>query len=242
MDLYLQLFLIFMLTYYLFFYKDKNDLKKRNSKKRNSKKKIIEKLSIPNYAQQYYLNRYDINDLNQSKPKRYYPLDFGLDYNKNKIKYLKAINTSLDQIRLLANKDQETIYSQGAYTRSYNVQNRNPIKIEGNPAPFQFFSKYLTDKLNDMGRNLYNVSFIRFTKIDGEEIDEQYKVNLDMEFNVKIKKESFGDKVNIHKFKVKSDLIINKPNPMLKIDGSVFIRRIFVDNKDVNDFRSIGMY
>ena len=225
MDLYLQLFIIFMLTYYLFFYKDKNDLKSGN-------KKIIEKLSIPNYAQQYYLNRYDINDLIQSKPKRYSPLDFGLDYNKKKIKYLKAINTSLDQIRLLANKNKETIY---------NVQNRNPIRIEGNPAPFQFFSKYLNDKLNDMGRNLYNVSFIKFTNIDGEEIDEQYKVSLDMEFSVKIKKESFSDKVDIHKFKVKSDIIINKPNPILKIDGSVFIRRIFVDDKDVNDYRSIGM-
>lgn len=230
MDLYLQLFIIFMLTYYLFFYNDKKYTKK--SSKKNSKKKIIEKLSIPNYAQQYYLNRYDINDLNQSKPKRYYPLDFGLDYNKKKIKYLKAINTSLDQIRLLANKDKET---------SYNVQNRNPVRIEGNPAPFEFFSKYLTEKLNDMGRNLYNVSFIKFTNIDGEEIDEQYKVNLDMEFSVKIKKESFGDKVDIHKFKVKSDLIINKPNPMLKIDGSVFIRKMFIDHKDVNDFRSIGM-
>jgi hypothetical protein len=44
-------------------------------------------------------------------------------------------------------------------------------------------TEYLVNKITDMGRNLYTVSFIKFNRIEGEEIDEQYKVNLEIEFS-----------------------------------------------------------
>jgi hypothetical protein len=199
-----------MITYYLFIYKDK----------------VTEKFDIPLYTH-YKLNSYDFNDLNLEKAKRYYPLDFGFDINKKEIKYLKAINDSLDKIRLLLAKDKETIY---------NIQNRNPTPLENNPEPFQFIAKYLVNKINQLSSNLYNVTFVEFNKIQGEEIDEQYKVLLNMKFNVQIRKEEHYEKPQSHFFNVTADAIINKPNPLLKTQGNVFFRTIFVDNKYVNDF------
>lgn len=217
-----------MITYYLFFYG--NPFK---SKSKNNEKKTIEKLTIPNYAQQYRLNPYDLNDLSQTKAKRYYPLDFGYDLDKKKVKYLKAINDSLDRIRLLVNKEKET---------AYNIQTRNPVPIDTNPAPFEFVAKYLVDKLNQLSRNLYKVSFVKFEKVSGEEIDEQYKVNLEMKFSTIIRKESHNDTNSQYFFNVKTEAIINKPNIQLGTNGYVFFRTLFLDDKHVNDFMTYNSY
>lgn len=224
MNLYTQLFIILILTYYLFF----------NGKPENSlKNKTIEKLSIFNHAQQYKPNFYDLNDLSQSKPKRYFPLDFGDNLDKKKIKYLKAINDSLDKIRLLVNKDKETIY---------NVQNRNPIPIENKSEPFEFIPKYLVEKLNQLSRNLYRVTFVKFINVEGEEIDEQYKVNLIMRFSTIIRKEGHSDTNAQYIFDVKTEAVINKPNVQLRTKGSIFFRSIFIDDNQVNDFMTYNAY
>jgi hypothetical protein len=76
MNLYLQLFIILIITWYLFYYKTP---------------KKIEKMDTLNYYSQYRLNSYDLNDLSQSQPKRYYPLDFDNDLDKKKLKYFKFL-------------------------------------------------------------------------------------------------------------------------------------------------------
>ena len=216
MNLYFQLGLIIVITWYLFYYKEKS----RN----------IEKMDVYNYHSQYRLNAYDLNDLSLSKPKHHYPLDFDNDLDQKKLKYFKAVNDSLDRIRLLANRDQETIY---------NAQNRNPTPIEGNSKPFEFIAKYLENKMNDMSRNLYKVSFNKFNNIEGEEIDDQYKVNLDINFSINIRKESYSDKKKFYTFNVKSEAVINKAKPRYNIKGNVFFRTLFVDDNDVNEYRGV---
>jgi len=204
-----------IITWYLFYF---------------DKEKNIEKLDIYNYYSQYRLNSYDLNDLSQSKSKRYYPLDFDNDLDKKKLKYFKAVNDSLDRIRLLANRNQETIY---------NTQHRNPTPIEGSSKPFEFIAKYLENKMNDMGRNLYRVSFNKFNNIEGEEIDDQYKVNLDMEFSITIRKESYSDNKKNYTFKVKTEAVINKANPRYNTKGNVFFRTLFVDDDETNEYRGV---
>jgi len=216
MNLYFQLGLIIIITWYLFYYKEKS--------------KVVEKMDVYNYHSQYRLNPYDLNDLSLTKPKHHYPLDFDNDLDQKKLKYFKAINDSLDRIRLLANKNQETVY---------NTQDRNPTPIESNPKPFEFIAKYLENKMNDMGRNLYKVSFNKFNNIDGEEIDDQYKVNLTMEFSIKIRKESYSDKKSDYTFVAVSEAVINKANPRYDTKGNVFFRTLFLDNKDVNEYRGV---
>ena len=216
MNLYFQLGLIVIITWYLFFYKEKS--------------KIVEKMDIYNYHSQYRLNPYDLNDLSLTKPKHYYPLDFDNDLDKKKLKYFKAVNDSLDRIRLLANRDQETIY---------NAQDRNPTPIEGSSKPFEFIAKYLENKMNDMGRNLYKVSFNKFNNIEGEEIDDQYKVNLDMEYSITIRKESYSDNKKNYTFKVKTEAVINKANPRYNTKGNVFFRTLFVDDDETNEYRGV---
>jgi len=215
MNLYLQLFIILIITWYLFYYKTP---------------KKIEKMDTLNYYSQYRLNSYDLNDLSQSQPKRYYPLDFDNDLDKKKLKYFKAVNDSLDRIRLLVNKNQEVIY---------NPQDRNPSPIDNNSKPFEFIAKYLVNKITDMGRNLYTVSFIKFNRIEGEEIDEQYKVNLEMEFSINIRKESYSDKKNKYTFTVKTEAVINKANQRYNTNGNVFFRTLFIDDKETNDYRGV---
>jgi hypothetical protein len=214
MNLYFQLGLIVIITWYLFYNKSKN----------------VEKMDIYNYHSQYRLNPYDLNDLSLTKPKHYYPLDFDNDLDKKKLKYFKAVNDSLDRIRLLANKNKETIY---------NVQDRNPTPIEGNSKPFEFIAKHIENKINDMGRNLYTVSFNKFNNIEGEEIDDQYKVNLEMNFSIKIRKESYSDKKNNYTFIVKTEAIINKANPRYNIKGNVFFRTLFLDDNETNEYRGV---
>ena len=108
MNLYIQLFIIFMITYYLFFY---------GKKSKNVKK--VEKFAgnttygsrtVNNMFTPYSKNYTDLNDLSLPKSKNMYPIDFDVtSLDKKRVKYLKAVNNSLDEIRLLANKDQETI-------------------------------------------------------------------------------------------------------------------------------------
>lgn len=188
MNLYFQLGLIIVITWYLFYFKEK---------------KTIEKMDIYNYHSQYRLNPYDLNDLSLTQPKHYYPLDFDNDLDVKKLKYFKAVNDSLDRIRLLANRNQET---------TYNVQARNPTPIEGSSKPFEFIAKYLENKMNDMGRNLYKVSFNKFINIEGEEIDDQYKVNLSMEYSIVIRKESYSDKKRIIHLLLKLKQLLIKLN------------------------------
>jgi len=79
----------------------------------------------------YSKNYTDLNDLSLPKAKNLYPIDFDVtSINKKRVKYLKAVNSSLDEIRLLANEDKETIY---------NVQTRNPTPINNDPNHFYFY-------------------------------------------------------------------------------------------------------
>jgi hypothetical protein len=240
----MQLFIILIITYYLFFFKEDRLNKKVLNKKVLNKKvlnkrvlnKKIEKFKgnttygsrTVNMLTVYNKNYTDLNDLSQSKPKTYYPLEFTESIlNKKKIKYLKAIDQSLDMIRLLANDNKET---------SYNLQDRNPTPIDNNSKPFEFIANYLVEKLNLMGRNLYNVAFVKFIDINGEEIDEQYKVDLKMQFTITIKKEGFSDKKEQHFFVVKSEAVINKPNLALNTKGNIFFRSLFIDDTSVNHY------
>lgn len=231
MNLYFQLFIIFMLTYYLFFY---------GKKSKNVKK--VEKFSgnktygsrTVNFLTPYGKNYTDLNDLSLPKSKNMYPIDFDVtSIDKKRVKYLKAVNNSLDEIRLLANKDQETIY---------NIQSRNPIPIDNNPKPFLFLSEYLVNKLNLLSANLYTIEFLKFNEIKGEEVDEQYKVEFKMQFKMKTKKDTYEDKKNEFIFNVKTDVIINKPNALLKTTGKVFFRTLFIDEDLVSHYMPANVY
>lgn len=225
MNLYLQLFIIVVITYYLFYYREKKTVENYDAGHGG--------VSIITNHTQNKLNGYDLNDLSLERPKHYNSLDFGYDMDTKKIKYLKGINDSLDKIRLLVNKDKET---------TYNIQNRNPIAIEGDPKPFMFVAKYLTDKMNQLSANLYDVKFIEFNEIIGEEIDEQYKVYLGMNFSVKLRKESHSDKNSVYNFSVKSEAVINKANLLYGKVGTVFFRTLFVDDRLVDEYLPSNLY
>jgi len=229
MNLYIQLFIIILITYYLFFKKSESNKK---VEKFGFKRTVGSGLNmIPMYVKKNYT---DLNDLSLPKSKTRYPIDFDVtSLNKERVKYLKAIDNSLDQIRLLANDNKEAIY---------NVQERNPIPIDANPQPFLFLADYLVDKLNLMSANLYNVQFVKFNEIKGEEVDEQYKVEFKMAFNMKTKKESYEDKKNDFSFVVKADTIINKPNSLFNTTGRVFFRTLFVDEDLVNHYMPANIY
>ena len=198
----------------------KVDKKLKNKIKLKSINKI--KLKPANKVKEY-----EENNNQQSVASGYYPLDFGYDLDKKKIKYLKAVDDSLDRIRLLVNKDRQVLY---------NVQDRNPIKIDNNPKPFEFIAKYLVEKLNIFSRNLYNLSFIKFNSINGEEIDDQYLVLLSMQFSIKMKKEGLSDKITKNEFNIITEVIINKPNVVLDKKGDIYFRQIYVNDKFVNNY------
>ena len=227
MNLYIQLSIIFMITYYLFFSGRKSTvpIKKTVEKFKGS---TFGSRTLNNMFTPYNKSYTDLNDLSLPKSKNLYPIDFDVtSLDKKRIKYVRAVNNSLDEIRLLANEDKETVY---------NIQNRNPAPIDSNPKPFTFLSEYLVNKLNLLSANLYTIEFVKFNDIKGEEVDEQYKVELKMEFKMKTKKDSYADKKNNFKFNVTSDVIINKPSSLLKTTGKVFFRTLFVDEDLVNHF------
>jgi hypothetical protein len=235
MNLYIQLFIIFMITYYLFFTgrKSTKSIEKQiinqvDKKIENFRGSTFGSRTVNNMFTPYNKNYTDLNDLSLPKAKNLYPIDFDVtSINKKRVKYLKSVDRTLDEIRLLANEDKETIY---------NVQSRNPIPIDSNPKPFLFLSEYLVNKLNLLSANLYTIEFVKFNEIKGEEVDEQFKVNFKMEFKMKTKKDSYEDKKNDFKFNVKADVIINKPNSQLKTNGKVFFRTLFVDEDLVNHY------
>jgi hypothetical protein len=251
MNFWIQLFIIFLVAYYLFYHNDHNSKKIVEKYKRLGSmgggtirgsfkgsggrgfSGIGTSLWTPNYYSQYRLNSYNLNDLSQSQAKRYYPLDFPDKLDKKKVKYLKAINESLGMIGALVNKNKET---------TYNVQDRNPTPIENNPKTFNFVSSYLESKLNELSRNLYTVKFEKFINVSGEEVDEQYNVYMDMQFSVVIKKESYSDTKPTHIFIVKANAIINKPDIRLNKKGTIFFRSMFVDDKFVNDYMTYNTY
>jgi hypothetical protein len=105
-----------------------------------------------------------------------------------------------------------------------------------------FVAKYLTDKMNQLSANLYDVKFVKFNEIIGEEIDEQYKVYLTMNFSVKLRKESYSDKNSIYNFAVKSEAVINKANPLYGKVGTVFFRTLFIDERLVDEFLPSNLY
>jgi len=217
-----------MITYYLFFYG-----RPESNKKTVEKYKVVGDSGggiaapwIPGYNN-YGSNSYDLNDLSLTKPKNNYPINIDVRlFDNKKVKYLKSINSSLDQIRLLVNKDKET---------KYNLQTRNPTPINNKPDPFMFVAKYLVEKLNHLSRNLYKVTFVKFISVSGEEIDEQYKVDLEMQFSTIIRKESHTDKNAQYLFNVKTEAVINKPD-RYGTKGSMFFRTLFLDDKEINNF------
>lgn len=227
MNLYIQLFIILIITYYLFFYKNKA-VKKIEKFVKNIG---IRRNMIPSH---YNIRHYDLNDLALTKPKTAYPIDYNISsLDKRKVKYFKFINSSLDEIRLLSNNKKET---------TYNIQDRNPTPINNKQEPFLFIKDYLVDKLNLMSRNLYTVEFIKFNEIIGEEIDEQYKVEFKMLFKLRTKKESHSDKNSEYTFNVSAETIINKPNSMYNIPGSIFFRTLFIDEDLTNHYLPYNLY
>jgi len=227
MNLYIQLFIILIITYYLFFYKNKA-VKKIEKFVTNIGIRLN---MIPSH---HNIRHYDLNDLALTKPKTAYPIDYNLSsLDKRKVKYFKFINSSLDEIRLLSNNKKET---------TYNIQDRNPTPINNKEEPFLFIKDYLVDKLNLMSRNLYTVEFIKFNEIIGEEIDEQYKVEFKMLFKLRTKKESHSDKNSEYTFNVSAETIINKPNSTYNIPGSIFFRTLFIDEDLTNHYLPYNLY
>jgi hypothetical protein len=241
MNLYTQIIIIIILTYFLFFYQKKAskiseaDISPLSPATATSSPapKIVEHLTPPFYMN-YKSNNYDINDLNLEYSKRYYPITFDGDASMKQQKYIKALNDDLSQIRQLVNKNKELLY---------NVDNLKANPIISTPEPFLFIPKYLVDKLNILNGQFYKVTFIDFKKIIGEETRLQFKVTLDMNFNLYLKKETLVDSDESHKIVIKSTVVINKqPTFRIKQNPEIFFRTLFIDNKFANDFMPRNYY
>ena len=241
MNLYTQIIIIIVLTYFLFFYQKKlskiieSDISPLTvtSTPSTAKPKIVEHLTPPFYMN-YKSNNYDINDLNLEYSKRYYPITFDGDASMKQQKYIKALNDDLSQIRQLVNKNKELLY---------NVDNLKANPIISTPEPFLFIPKYLVDKLNILNGQFYKVTFIDFKKIIGEETRTQFKVTLDMNFNLYLRKETLEDTNDSHKIVIKSTVVINKqPTFRIKQNPEIFFRTLFIDDKFANDFMPKNFY
>jgi len=247
MNLYAQIIVIIILTYFLFYYQKSkakitsdtispvsNASSTASSNISSTNSRIVEHLTPPFYMN-YKSNNYDLNDLNLERAKRYYPISFDGDNSMKKQKYIPALNENLSQIRQLVNKNKELLY---------NVNNAKANPIISTPEPFLFIAKYLTDKMNILGNSqFYKLSFVEFKKIIGEETRFQFKVDLDMKFNLFIKKESPEDDDETHILVIKSTVVINKP-PTLRIrqNPEIFFRTLYIDDKFGNDFMPRNFY
>jgi hypothetical protein len=243
MNLYTQIIIIIVLTYFLFFFQKKqakvtvdniSPIATVSSTVSSTNSKIVEHLTPPFYMN-YKSNNYDINDLNLEHSKRYYPLNFDGDNTMKKQKYMSALTENLSQIRQLVNKNKELIY---------NPNNLKANPIISTPEPFLFIAKYLVDKLNILGNSqFYKLSFVEFKKIIGEETRLQFKVDLDMKFNLFINKESPEDDNEYHIIVIKSTVVINKtPTFRIKQNPEIFFRTLFIDHKFSNDFMPRNFY
>ena len=92
MNLYIQLFIILIITYYLFFYKNKA-VKKIEKFVKNIG---IRRNMIPSH---YNIRHYDLNDLSLTKPKTAYPIDYNLSSLDNI--YAKFFSNSINSGILL---------------------------------------------------------------------------------------------------------------------------------------------
>jgi len=240
MNLYTQIIIIIILTYFFFYYK-KSQARVTESDisplapqiTPTPKPKIVEHLTPPFYMN-YKSNNYDINDLNQEFSKRYYPISFDGETTMKTQKYIKALNDDLNQIRQLVNKNKELLY---------NVNNLKTSPIINTPEPFLFITKYLVDKLNLLNGQFYKVSFIEFTKVIGEETITQFKVVLDMKFNLFVKRETLVDINDSNIIIIKSTVVINKPSTFkIKQNPEIFFRTLYVDDKFANDYMPRNFY
>ena len=202
----------------------------------DSKDKIVEKLDIYNYYSQYRLNNYDFNDLNLVKSKRFYPINsnikdnyskdgFYTKLNRKKIKYLKAINISFDQIRNEINDNTDI---------QYMPNNMESDRISKDFNYFRFFVEYLVKRLNSMSSNLYKISFIKILDISGFESNNQINADMIFQLSIKIRKEGLSDTSDSHVFNVKTSFVHNiVNNNRIK---NIFIRTLFIDDNIVNDY------
>jgi len=220
MNLYLKIFILLLIIYILFIYNGDN---------------LVENMDIYNYYSQYRLNNYDFNDLNIEKSKRFYPINYSQwpsnpDYtkkNKKKIKYLKAINISFDQIRNEINNNREI---------QYNPNNQDSYSVANNPKYFNFMTDYLVERLNIMSRNLYKVNFTKILNISGYQTNQQMTVDMKFQFTIKIRKEGLSDTSDTHSFNVNTSFVINKINIDKNKMKNVFFRTLFVDDSLINDY------
>jgi hypothetical protein len=234
MNLYIKISILLLILYILFIYKGD---------------KTIENMDIYNYYSQYRLNNYDFNDLNLEKSKRFYPINYGSNdaynksayyssknkrpmgiyfkLNKKKIKYLKAVNISFDEIR-------NEINNNGII--EYSPKGQISYKVSNNSKAFDYIFEYLIDRLNIMSRNLYNITFNKILDVSGYQTNTQMTIEMLFQLSIKIRKEGFGDTTDTHVFNVKSSFIINKINIDEKKMINVFIRTLFIDDKIVNDY------
>jgi hypothetical protein len=226
MNFYIKIFILFLIIYILFLHRD-------NKEKKVKKNKNIENMDIYNYADQYRLNNYDINDLNLERSKRTYPINYEPRLDKKNIKYLKAVNVSLEELMREINKDDEILY---------NTNNQLVYKLEKTKDQFNFIILHLAKRLNEMSRNLYEIKFNKIVEVNGEQTSEQSKVEMKLNFSIKARKEGLSDKNKTYDFDVKILFILNKLGlDKTKMDG-VFIRNLFVDDIVVNDYMPHNSY
>jgi hypothetical protein len=105
MNLYSQILIIIVVTYFLFYYKtsasridishispvsvsNTNTTATTSNTESSTKPKIVEHLTPPFYMN-YKSNNYDLNDFNLEHSKRYYPLNFDGDASMKQQKYIK---------------------------------------------------------------------------------------------------------------------------------------------------------
>jgi hypothetical protein len=226
MNFYIKIFILFLIIYILFLHRD-------NKEEIVNKNKNVENMDIYNYADQYRLNNYDINDLNLERSKRTYPINYEPRLDKKNIKYLKAVNVSLEELMREINKDEEILY---------NTNKQLVYKLQKTKDQFNFIILHLAKRLNEMSRNLYEIKFNKIVEVNGEQTSEQSKVEMKLNFSINSRKEGLSDRKRTYDFNVRILFIVNKLGlDKTKMDG-VFIRNLFVDDIVVNDYMPHNSY